>query len=339
MTEQNLEQNVEEQESVDTQQNQEKITENKQSEDIQQSQKTGDDKEGFFASTMKYIRGAMKSGKEDAESDEAEVSLSGIDIPDDFSDAAEALGWSSDSIIEFASSGNSGKPYTNDELQSMIPDLLAQLKEEDESEGDKLDKNDKSSETDRIEDKVKTQETKLTEIPDELREQLKKEILDELNLGDMQSEFQSLKEDRQRQRDIAVLNRANELFDDTSKEFEIFGKTKNLPTYPAGRHKGSLISSNPAVKARTEVFGDALAFMSHYGVTIDEAMTKAINAYAGKHLKDDVRRKIIKDLKSHEKVLSGSRVSKEIRKSYPSEREEDIDYIRNLQKAAGQDVV
>jgi len=334
MAEENQEQNID-----DTQQDQKDVVDDKQTDDIKPTDDTKEDKEGFFASTMKYIRDKIKSGDKDTESDDdVEATLSGADIPDEFSNAAESLGWSGDEIIKFASKGNSGKPYTDEELVEMIPDLLAQLEEDEEGDlkDDGQDKVSKPDGAGKTKDEDGKGKSKLAEIPDELREQLKKEIIDELGLGDVKDEIKSLRDERQTREEAMVLIRANELFDNASKEFEIFGKTDELPKYPAGKNKGQLIPSSPAFKARSEVFGDALAFMSHYKMNVDEAMAKAISTYAGKNLKDSVKRSVIKDLKSHEKNLSGSRTSKEMRKNYSSKREEDIDFIRGLQEASGQ---
>ena len=295
-----------------------------------------DDQDGFFKSTMKYIRGALSSKDESSEDDSGakDDTLSETAIPDGFSNAVEALGWSGDDIIEFASKGNNGKPYTDEQLKAMIPELLSQSEEDS-------DKTTKAGEQDT---KQVTKPDTKSEVSDdnkenqELREQIKKEVIEELGLGDVQElrdSIQQTKENQVAQIETARINRANELFDNASKEFDIFGLTKDLPKYPAGKNKGSYILSSPAMKARAEVFGDALAFMSHYESPIDEAMGKALDAYKGKHLKDDVKRGVIKDLKKHERNLSGSRTSKEVKKSYDSKRDEEIDYIRNLQQAAG----
>lgn len=290
-------------------------------------------REGFFKSTVNYIRKALKSEEsetEDEDSDSSKGTLSSTDIPDGFSEAAEALGWPGDDIIEFASKGNNGKPYSDQELKDMVPELLAEL--ESSSEEDREKKTKKPA----IDLKTDPQ-SEGSDKDKELREQIKKEIMDDLGIDSLKEEIGKVKEDRELQDQTTQIARANELFDKASETFKVFGLTKDLPKYPSGANKGKWILSSPAFKSRAEVYGDAEVFIKHQGLDVSEAMEKALNSYKGKHLETDTKRKLVKDLKKHEKHLSGSRAGKEIKKTHGSEREEDIDYIRNLQRASGQE--
>jgi len=298
-----------------------------------------DSKEGFFKSTIDYIKKSLKSGEADDSSSDEAASLSETNIPDDFSETAEKLGWTGEDIVEFASNGNKGKAFTDEELKAMVPEMLAQLEEDatdDTKQGDKqATKTETKSE---VSDKDKDADK---DANAELRAQLKEEILKELGLDNVQELKDSIsqaKEEREFQTTTRIKNRADELFDDMSKEIPVFGLTKDLPVYPAGKNKGLPIQSSPAFKARSEVYGDAIVFMNAYDLPIDEAMRKAFAAYGGKNLKDETRRKVVKDLKAQEQNLSGSRTGKEVKKDYSTKREEDIDYIRQLQRATGQDV-
>lgn len=331
MPDDNLEQNSEEQEQKINDTTPESVDGAKsQTESVDSTETDKESKEGFFKSTVNYIRKALKSEDSGPES-ESEDSSSETDIPDDFSNAAESLGWTGDDIIEFASKGNNGKPYTNQELNDMVPELLAELESDSEKEIDK-----KSGEK-TVDLKTGTE----SESPDkdkELREQIKKEIMEELGIDSLKEEIGKVKEDRELQDQTNLIARANELFDKASETFKVFGLSKDLPKYPSGTNKGKYILSSPAFQVRAEVYGDAEAFMKHQGLDVNEAMEKALNVYKGKHLEVDVKRKVVKDLKKHEKHLSGSRTGKEVKKVHGSERDEDIDYIRGLQRAAGQDV-
>jgi len=150
-------------------------------------------------------------------------------------------------------------------------------------------------------------------------------------------EFEELQVERQKQKDLNIWNTANKVFDEASKVFPVFGLTKDLPVFPAGENKGELIPTSPQFKARSEVFGQAIVNMQA-GQNIDKSMANALYWYKGKNLEKDVERNVIKDLKKHEEQLSGSRVAKTVKKQYDSKRDEDIDYIRSLQRAQGQDV-
>lgn len=291
--------------------------------------KDTDSKDGVFKSMTRYIKDKLKSSSDsDDLSKDEDSSLADTDIPDEFSNAAESLKWSGEDIIKFASEGKNGKPFTNEELLEMVPELLAESEEPDK-------------ETDKESDKKTTDlksETQDSDKETELRDQIKKELIEELGLDGVKDMVREVKEKQELDKHTALVNSANDIFDEASKTFKVFGLTKDLPKYPAGTNKGQIIFSSPAFKARAEVYDDAVALMEKRDLTIDVAMKKALNIYKGAHLEDDVRRKTIKDLKKHEKHLSGSRTSKEVKKTHQSERDEDIDYIKNLQRAAGQDV-
>lgn len=322
-------QNLEEQEGkVDSTEADERKSDDKSGKEQEGSEE--DSKEGFFKSTVKYIREALKSDKDEYESKSDDASLSDTDIPDDFSTAAESLGWTGDDIIEFASKGNSGKAYTNEELKTMVPEMLSKLEESEKEPKEEREDDDK-----KLEKKVKLEDS---DEQKELREQIKKEIMEDLGIDDLKEEIGKVKEDRESQNQSIRIDRANKLFDEASKTFEVFGLTKDLPKYPAGTNKGDFILSSPAFQARAEVFNDAEIFIEHQGLGLDEAMAKALSTYKGKHLESNTKRKLVKDLKKHEKHLSGARTSKDVKKTHGSEREEDIDYIKNLQRASGQDV-
>lgn len=285
-------------------------------------------KDSTFKSVMKYIKGKVKPDSDSDDSSDKDTSSIENEIPDNFSEAAESIGWSGEDIIAFAKEGNKGKPFTNAELLEMVPELLAESEKSDDKEPDK--ETDKKS----IDLKPESKDSENTE----LRDQIKKELIEELGLDGVKDMVREVKESQEFDKQTDLVNRANDIFDKASETFEVFGITKDLPKYPAGTNKGQLILSSPAFKARAEVYNDAMALMENRDLTIETAMKKSLSLYKGEHLEDDVRRKTIKDLKKHEKHLSGARSSKEVKKTHGSEREEDIDFIKQQMRAAGQDV-
>lgn len=267
------------------------------------------------------------SAKEAAASDSAIAS----DIPDTFAAAAEALGWESQDIIDFASEGNGGKPYTDQELLDMVPELMAAAKNDVAPEV----KPDAEIPASEVKPDV---EGEPNEDPNAvLRAEIKAEILKDLNITEIKEDLDRAKAEREQEAQTQQYNRANELFDDASKEIPTLGKTADLPKYPSGTNKGQIIQASPQFKARAEVYNDAMLFMAGGSLSFDEAMKKSVATYRGTHLKDETRHAVLKDLKKHERNLSGSRTNKEVKKTYTSARDEDIDYIRQLQSAAGQD--
>lgn len=224
-------------------------------------------------------------------------------IPDEFNQVAATLGWSTEDIQEFASD------YTEDELKEMIPFLTGE----------------DSSEEEETSDTQKTEETKKNEDENSQDDELVQKLLDRIEkLEKAQEESQ---EDLQVQEAVDLVNRASEMFDEASDEFEIFGKTDDLPKFPDGR----TIPNSPQMKARSEVW-DVAYRLKGAGLDFDQAMSVALNSYKGKNLTKDVQRKVIRDLKKNEKRLGGKRTSHE---SSPVEFDRGPDVIENVLRKHG----
>lgn len=264
---------------------------------------------------IKTEQGKGQGATEPGEPGEPESNdLEGTDIPDAFIDAASEAGFSDEEIREFAKNRN------DDELLELIP-YLQEPKEKAEDKADAPK-----------EPKVGTGqagEPDKKALTDEIRQQVLSELAPQLEqVEKMRAEVE------QREREH-VLSTANRMFDEVSKEFPVFGETKNLPTFPVGRLKGQLVPNSPEMKARSEVFQRASAFLKA-GQPIEEAMADALCWWKGKHGGKEMERKMVRDLKKHETRLSGTRTGKEIKKTYDSVRDEMIDWIKQAQAASGQ---
>ena len=287
----------------------------------------------FMEDTVDFIKEAQKielgeddSGDGDSDSNDSGIisELSGTGIPDDFSDAAEAAGMSKEDIIALADK------HTDEQLIEMIPHLEAALKDTDDDKG-KDDTRQDDKQTKDGDDKTKDIDPKLIEsVTEKISKQLEEKFgttLDEINKFKANQEEQSNKQ---------TLDRASKILDEASKEFPVFGKTDELPKWPSGRLKGQLIMTSPEMKARLEVLRYADAFIGQ-GADIDNAMDSALATYKGLHLEKELERKQIRDLKNHETKLSGARVGRETKKKHVDTRDEIIDEIRQMQRAAGVD--
>lgn len=249
-------------------------------------------------SAIDWIKKKMSGKKE-------EVETEGTDIPDEFSNAATEAGWSDDEVREFA------EKYPNEELKDMIP----YLKEE------------------KTETKKETKDEKVEEkkVDDDIVARLEKRLA-ALEEGKAETDKKT-----KSSRETDIVTRVNQIFDDKSKEFDkVFGLTKDLPKFPAGAKKGQYIPTDSKMKVRGEVYSNARIFMATRGLGIDAAMAEALWLYKGKHLEKDVERKFIKDLKDKESELSGKRSRKEFKKTFSSNREEDIAYVKDLLDQKGQ---
>jgi hypothetical protein len=286
----------------------------------------------FMEDTVDFIKTAQKSElgeDDDTASDDSEQGaddsgvikdLAGTDIPDAFSEAAEATGMTPAEIIALADR------HTNEELMEMIPELKAALEGPDEDDDvtiqdDKQDKDDGNKDID----------PKLVEsITNKISKQLEEKF------GATLDEIDKFKAYQQEQSERQATDTASKMFDEASKEFPVFGKTDKLPRFSSGRLAGQVIRTSPEMKARLEVLRYADAFMSQ-GDDIDNAMAKALGTYKGMHLEKELERKQVRDLKQHETKLSGARVGRETKKKYADTRDEIIDDIRQMQRAAGVD--
>lgn len=232
-----------------------------------------------------------------------------VDIPDEFTNAALSAGWEEKDITEFAAD------YNNEQLKEMIPFLL-----EDEEQPE--------PEVEPVAKERETPSTGKTELPketvDAIKEELRKEFEAELKeLKEKAAQVDKANEEFKQQAMVEVINDA---FDEAGKEFEVFGKTKELPVFTAGPKKGHVIPTSPQFKAREEVYQKARVFIEA-GVDVKDAMTDALTWYKGKYLEGDVKRSFVKNLKRSEQKLSAKRVSKETAPHYENEEDEQAAFI------------
>lgn len=209
----------------------------------------------------------------------------GAEIPDEFSTAMKAAGYSDDDITTFAAD------YTDAELQEMIPGLVPA---------------DPAKAVEPAPATVPTVEpTPEVKVKDSQEGEELKQALDRIAaLEKAQGERTEQSEQEQLN---SFVSKASELFDETSKEFEVFGKTEELPRFPDGR----IVPTSPQMKARNEVFENATQ-LKQAGMPGDKALELSLNAYKGAHLATEIGRKTIRDLKLREQKLGGKRTSHEV---------------------------
>ena len=277
-------------------------------EEVKEKEEEEEEKDG--EGVVKSILSKLGIGKktEEAEEEDEEGDL----IPEEFIKAAKATGWSDEDIAEFASE------YTDEELKEQI----AFLEEETQEQAKELEKEAETSET---------ETSKLTKNADvqELVKQIKAEVT-----AEFEAKFGKITEQDEQRQAQDTLDRVSRSFDAASKEFEVFGKTDELPRFPAGQRKGQLIPTSPQFKARSEVYDTANLLMSA-GQSTEDAMEIALSAYKGRHLAADVKRSVIKDLKRSEKQVSAKRSGKEAVKTYADEDDRKVDVVKELARRSG----
>ena len=238
----------------------------------------------------------------------------GTDIPDSFTNACLEQGWTEDEIKEFASDLDDAA------LLSLIPEIL-DTEKQGKSEPDK----------DQAKQEVKAKATDDTAKKEPTNEELtivKKELAEIKEMIGKADKERSVKEE------AVLVDTVNQVFDEASKEFEIFGKTDELLKFPAGPKKGQFVPTSPAMVARKSVWEKAFPFIQS-GIPAKDAMDIALTWYKGAHLEKDVQRNLIKDLKKHEKKLSAKRSGKETVKTFESEEERQAEVVREAARKAG----
>lgn len=267
----------------ETQEVQTEQTEDVQIEQIEKTEETKTEetkletKESFIDKWKGIIKDRLSGG--DKEED------TGDDIPDEFTEAARKLNWSDEDTAAFAAD------FTDEQLKEMIPSLLGEDAVKTDETSDKPDETQTETKTEG--DTNSQEDDKLTQA------------LDRITALEVERDGRSEKSEAEEQ--ASFNRRASDLFDEASKDFEVFGKTDDLPKFPDGR----LIPTSPQMKARLEVYGKAQQ-LKEAGISGDEALEFSLNAYKGANLSVETKRNVIKDLKKREQTLGGRRVSHEV---------------------------
>ena len=274
---------------------------------------------------LDYIKGALKSAvstKEPEENTEEETVPArevGKEVPSEFLEAAKADGWSTADIAEFSAD------KTDEELLELIPHLTGE-EEEEIAETEEPEKDEPETPQELNQD--------IEALKSSIRDELRKELLAEYGPKlDVLDDFRAENEVRQK---LEVFETANQLMDEASKDNPIFGTFEDIPRFAAGPREGEPIPTSPEYKARREVFNLAISLMSSgRSQDVKDAMSDALAWHRGKYGQKQMERKVIRNLKQHEKKLSGARTGKETKKEFDSSRDEILDYIASMQKAAG----
>ena len=258
------------------------------------------------------------------EPDPKEKEEEGNDIPDAFTNACLEQGWTEKEISEFAAD------LDDVALLELIPELLGKEEKQDVAKQDK-------SEPGKGQAK---QEVKAEAADDTAKKEPTNGVSTEelaaikTELAEIKKQIGEANKDRDAKEEVATVQTVNQVFDEASKDFEIFGKTEELLKYPAGPKKGQFVPTSPAMVARTQVWEKAIPFINH-GMPVKDAMDTALTWYKGANLEKDVQRNLIKDLKRHEKKLSAKRSGKETVRTFESEEERQAEVVREAARKAG----
>ena len=269
-----------------------------------EEQKEAAEKKGIFSAIKNLISGKKEDGP-------------GNIIPADFIKAATDAGFTDQQITDFATTGNDGKEYTDEELLSQIPFLKQPNVEADKSVKSTTKKEVVKEEPKKEDEKIETDtEKKLTAALARI-EKLEK------------SDKEKLEQNSQQQL-VTQASRATDALDVLSKDYPVFGTFKTLPRFP----NGVIIPNSPANLARNEVWELARS-LNTAERDFESSLQIAINSYKGQHLEKDAQRNVIKGLKRNEKRLTPKHTSHDKHVNKPTS---GADVVRQAGKKQGLEI-
>ncbi len=239
----------------------------------------------------------------------------GKDIPDAFTNACLEQGWTKEEITEFASDLDDAA------LLELIPEISVTEEKQEKSEPGKV----------QAKQEVKAEAADGTAKNEPTNEEL---AIVKKELAEIKKQIGEATKERTAKDEAILVDTVNQVFDEASKDFKIFGKTEELLKYPAGPKKGQFVPTSSAMVARKEVWEKAFPFIQS-GIPAKDAMEIALTWYKGAHLEKDVQRNLIKDLKKHEKKLSAKRSGKETVRVFESEEERQAEVVREAARKLG----
>jgi len=287
---------------------------------LEQEQQDVEEKKSFLDGLREKILGR---GKPVVEEEKPAIST-------EFLEVAEQAGFTTDQINQLA------EDYSPEELKELT-ELLLEFDDEEEEEAEE--------ETNKTVAKEEPKELVLTEeIKEELKpfiEQIQKAYEEKLKeslvpLEDVKSRLVQQEAEKAYREAYDNQCYADELFDAISKDFPVFGQTKELMVYPEDHPKaGELVPMGQTYKARATVYDKAVSYQDKLGLSWKDAMDEAVSWYKGKYGEQEVQKKVVKNLKKNEKRLSPKRTSKETTQVFASEHEMKLAAIAEAKRKAG----
>jgi len=284
-------------------------------EEVKEEVSEEEDKQSFISKMKDKLFGSKKEEEEEKTEEKSTVEE---DIDTDFSEAALKAGWTEQDIIQFA-----GK-YDNKQLKSLIPFLAAKEEEEKEELEEK-----------KVEDKEVKEDNDLKTIEDKVRKSV--EAIYQEKLAEIEKKLNTYEQEKSVKEAQRFQTTADGFFDRAAKDFPVFGKTEELPKFPAGTtNAGQVVPAGEAFEARNKVWQVAKAFYQ-MGSDWETSLQEALDWYKGKSMEKDIHSKVLKDLKRQEKRLSPKRSTHTETKKYADAGEEKLATIANIARRAGID--
>jgi len=147
------------------------------------------------------------------------------------------------------------------------------------------------------------------------------------SLEGIQSNQQGMDGEKDRQEQVRDYDYANSVFDDNVKDFKVLGTTDQLKRLP----DNSMDARDPAVKARTEVFGKAMMFKnSDPNISMKSAMDDAMIWFRGKYGADNAEKKLLKKIKGNSNRVSPKSRSQHKTRKFDNDRDRKASVVQDV---------
>jgi hypothetical protein len=244
-----------------------------------------------------------KASEETDETEETEYE----EIDPKFVDTAKKYGWDDERIVGYANA------HSEEDLLLMGNLMLDNIEKTALPSSDEVDEN-KGVLDDEIY-KLAGDDPKLKAILEQAISPLAKRINDlSSNSDKVREELESREKDEKLQVELHNMEVAQGIFDESG--ISSLGKADDLPRLP----DGSYVTSDPAFKERSRLWDITQAFYATGG-NFKEAADNAIQWYKGGTAEKDVKKKVIKDLKSQEERVMPKRNESKVEKTYANDEE------------------
>lgn len=311
---------------------QEKATEEAPMSRPEREEAEQEEKQGLIDSIKQKLWGDTKSPTELGDTEEDNEASAEAPV-EGFVEAAKQAGFSVEQIDQLS------KEYDAEQLKELIPHLLAEEELEEETEKNIQESADQQA--------VPQSDGSKTEPPANLTEELKpfyEELRKEFesrdreraeSLEELKSRLVDFDADKAVQEFSQQAQSADDFFDRASKDFPVFGSTKELNRFPEGSPKaGQVIPVGKEFEARQAVWSMAQK-LNTLGGSWDDSLEDAFAWYKGRHGEKELSKKLVRDLKKNETRLSPRRSSKNTQQTYATEYDEKMAIIAEARRKSG----
>ena len=289
------------------------------------------DNEDPFEEPEELEEEADQSEPEETEEPEGDDSEEWEEVDSRFVDAAREYGWDDAQIKAYAEKHDEAELVT-------LTGLMERESASVDSQLDEIDVDSKEGEDttyDSLLEQLNTmsQDEKGSELAKTLTMMVRSLKQDREELNSLKSELTVSKTTREKVEWDGRVTEADDAFDKLSADFPELGKSNELKKLP----DGTLVSDDPAVKARVEIFDEAVFRFTNKKEPWNKALKNAVQWYRGGH-ESAVEDKVLKKIKKHESRITPQRHRRQQTQQYATEIDRKKSVINGVLAKYGEHV-